>query len=192
MRTIFLSVFLFILGLTSASASCLKEVTGFAIDICGDIDKSTNRTVVDADGNVTANVSNIIKKVLGGASTTVNGHVLYETYTGVVHDQLSAAQFNVLDCRQKMVAVAVSQVCLTQPPPPPPPASGWPESTGEQAVDSVHAALNSLPHGFSHGALAAVLRPFFTQPAFDDAAEANDVADALYVFCRAAHESPHF
>jgi hypothetical protein len=93
------------------AASCLDQVSDFAIRICGEIANSGTKTVVDASGNVQAGVSDIIRNVVGGASTNLNGHVLYDTYTGVVRDQLGAAQFNVIDCRQKMVNVAVAQVC---------------------------------------------------------------------------------
>jgi hypothetical protein len=93
------------------AASCLDAVASFAIRICGDIANSGSNTMVDATGNVDANVSNIIRRIVGGANTTINGHVLYDTYTGVIRDQLGPAQFNVIDCRQKMVTVAVAQVC---------------------------------------------------------------------------------
>src|ERR1700738_3968627 len=75
------------------AASCLDQVSDFAIRICGEIANSGTKTVVDPTGNVQAGVSDIIRNVVGGASTNLNGHVLYDTYTGVVRDQLGPAQF---------------------------------------------------------------------------------------------------
>jgi hypothetical protein len=100
-------------GKPAAAASCLDDVATFAIRICGDIATTGSSTVVDANGNIDANISNIIKKVVGGASTSINGHILYDTYVGVARDQLASVHFNDIDCRQKMVNVAVSQVCQT-------------------------------------------------------------------------------
>jgi hypothetical protein len=95
------------------AASCLDDVANFAIRICGDIATSGTSTVVDANGNIDANISNIIERVVGGASTAINGHVLYDTYVGVARDQLAGVHFSDIDCRQKMVNVAVAQVCPT-------------------------------------------------------------------------------
>jgi hypothetical protein len=120
MKTTLCIGLIFSLGVSSAEASCLSEVSAFAKDICGEIDGAGTQTVVDANGNVDASVSNIIRRVVGGGSATVNGQILYDTYTGVVRDQLGSAKFNVLDCRQKMVNVAVAQVCQPTPPSPPP------------------------------------------------------------------------
>jgi hypothetical protein len=77
------------------AASCLDEVAAFAARICGDIANSGTSTVVDANGNIDAGISNIIRKVVGGASTSINGHLLYDTYAGVAREQLAGAQFNV-------------------------------------------------------------------------------------------------
>jgi hypothetical protein len=110
-----LQSFSFILGLLSsisvANATCLDDVSTFAIKICGEIDKSGTHTVVDASGKIDANISNIVKKIVGGGSADVSGKVLEETYTNVLQTELSKQIFNVLECRQKMVAVAVAQVC---------------------------------------------------------------------------------
>jgi hypothetical protein len=105
----------------SAAATCLDDVANFAIRICGDIANSGTSTVVDANGNIDASISNIIKMVVGGASTSINGHILYDTYVGVARDQLAGVHFSDIDCRQKMVNIAVAQVCQIVPPPPPPP-----------------------------------------------------------------------
>jgi hypothetical protein len=102
----------------AAAATCLDDVANFAIRICGDIENSGTSTVIDANGNVDASISNIIKKVVGGASTSINGHILYDTYVGVAREQLAGARFNAIDCRQKMVNIAVAQVCQSTPPQP--------------------------------------------------------------------------
>jgi hypothetical protein len=104
-----------LLGVTAAQAeSCLDDVASFALKICGEIANSGSRTIVDANGNLDANVSSIVRRVIGGGNASINGQMLYETYSGVLREQLSGAQFNVLDCRQKMVDVAVKQVCRSK------------------------------------------------------------------------------
>ena len=101
-----------------AAATCLDDVAAFAVRICGEIANSGTSTIVDATGNVNANVSNIIRRVVGEGTANVSGRVLYDTYTGVLRDQLGPVQFNVIDCRQKMVNVAVPQVCQKASAPP--------------------------------------------------------------------------
>ena len=110
---ILLAVVTSIQGEQAVAATCLDDVAAFAIRICGDIAISGTSTVVDGNGNIDASISNIIQKVVGGASSSINGHVLYDTYVGVARDQLAGVHFSDLDCRQKMVNIAVAQVCQT-------------------------------------------------------------------------------
>jgi len=93
------------------ASSCLDEVANFAIRICGDIATSGTSTIVDENGDIDSSISNIIKEVVGGSSSSINGHILYDTYVGVARDQLAGVYFSDIDCRQKMVNVAVAQVC---------------------------------------------------------------------------------
>ena len=111
---LFSAIYLFHADAATA-ATCLDDVAAFAQRICGEIASSGNDVSVDANGNVNAGVSNIIKRAVGGASAEMNGHVIYNTYTGVARDQLAGVQFNVIDCKQKMVAVALVQLCPDHP-----------------------------------------------------------------------------
>ena len=116
---VLLLVLVFFQETPASATSCLDDVAAFAIRICGDIATSGTSTVIDADGNVDAGISNIIRKVVGGASTSINGHVLYDTYVGVARDQLAGVHFSDIDCRQKMVNIAVAQVCQSSSAPQP-------------------------------------------------------------------------
>jgi hypothetical protein len=50
-------IFLFAaLNASSAQASCLEEVVAFAERICGEIDRSGSRKVIDARGQISADV----------------------------------------------------------------------------------------------------------------------------------------
>lgn len=100
-----------VLAPTWAAASCLTEVVGFSKEICGDIEKSGITAVVNAKGDVDVSISNIVRRVVGGGSAQLSGDALYKTYTNVLQEQLGPDRFNVLTCRQKMVDVAVKQVC---------------------------------------------------------------------------------
>lgn len=103
-----------------ATASCLDEVASFAARICGDIEKSGTKRVVDASGKLDADVGSIVRRVVGGGSADVSGSVLIENYNNVLQNQLGSELFNVRACRERMVGVAVSQVCQPNKPPPPP------------------------------------------------------------------------
>jgi hypothetical protein len=98
-----------------AVASCLDDVSTFAIRICGEIDKSGKASTVDASGKLDASVSNIITRIAGGGSANVSGSVLVKTFENVTQDQLGNELFNVRECREKMVDVAVKQVCQKPP-----------------------------------------------------------------------------
>jgi hypothetical protein len=94
-----------------AFASCLDDVSTFAIRICGEIETSGKSTTVDANGKLDATVGNIITKIVGNGSADVSGQVLVKTFENVTQDQLGKELFNVRTCREKMVDVAIAQVC---------------------------------------------------------------------------------
>jgi hypothetical protein len=112
MRVITLNLAAFALLSTSpAMASCLNEVSDFAIKICGEINSSGSHTIIDEDGNLDANISSIIRRIVGGGSASVSRRKLVDSYENVLREHLAQELFNVRDCRRKMVSVAVKQVC---------------------------------------------------------------------------------
>ena len=60
-----------------------------------------------------------------------------------------------------------------------------PTNTSVQSIDAVDASLNALPPGHSPAQLSSVLSRFFSSwPGLYSVAEADDVTDALYIYCR--------
>lgn len=95
------------------STDCLTKVADFAERICGEIQRSGTSQVVEANGQLKAEVSGIVRRVLGGAEADVNGKVLRESYENVLRQDLSKELFNVRECRLKMVEVGRSEACKT-------------------------------------------------------------------------------
>lgn len=96
---------------STSKASCLDDVARFAAEICGQINTSGRSVVTDARGNLDISISNIVRRVVGSGSASVNGGRLVEIYENVLREQLGAELFNVRDCRQKMANVAIDRVC---------------------------------------------------------------------------------
>lgn len=107
-------VALFLLVFTTSSsafASCLEEVKEFAKDICGQIQTSGSRELITANGKLKAEVSGIVRRVIGNAGGDIDGAKLSDTYENVLREDLSKELFNVRDCRMKMVEVGRSEAC---------------------------------------------------------------------------------
>jgi hypothetical protein len=121
-------------------------VSDFSIKICGEIEKSGTKSVVTAEGKLDAGVSTIIKKIVGGGSAEISGTVLSETYENVARDELGQDRFNVRECRQKMVEVAVRQVCSGQIPTAPSTggASGGNIAAGPILINAVQGEVYQL------------------------------------------------
>jgi hypothetical protein len=92
-------------------AACLEEVSNFAERICGQIDKVGSRVVIEGNGELKAEVSGIIRKVLGNAGGTAKGKILQDAYENVLREDLAKELFNVRECRVKMVEVGRKEAC---------------------------------------------------------------------------------
>jgi hypothetical protein len=101
----------------SAKANCLDDVTRFAIGICGEIERTGKRTVVNADGNLDVGISNIVRRLVGGGTGSASGAVLTDAYENVLREQLGPELFDVRKCRQTMVPVGIEQACPKPAPP---------------------------------------------------------------------------
>ncbi|MEI6706422.1 MAG: hypothetical protein WCK96_04700 [Methylococcales bacterium] len=109
-----LFLFLFLASSSVVFADCLNEVSNFAEKICGEIQKSGSRQLIEANGELKAEISGIVRKALGEVKGGINGKILQETYENVLREDLSKELFNVRECRQKMVETAfshLSEVC---------------------------------------------------------------------------------
>ena len=95
----------------SFAEGCLDKVVDFSNQICGAIEKSGSTTLVNANGELDANISNIIRKVVGGGSGKISGASLVETYENVLREQLGPELKSVRECREKMAPLASQQVC---------------------------------------------------------------------------------
>ena len=100
-----------VVAFPASPQDCLSKVRDFALSICGEIERSGARTVVTGDGKLDANVSTIIRKIVGGGAAGVSGSFLSDTYESVAREELGKDRFNARECRERMVAVAISQVC---------------------------------------------------------------------------------
>lgn len=106
----FVSVFVSIQGALAAE-DCLGRITKFATEICGEINISGEQNLVDANGELKASISGIIKKIVGDAGASVNGKVLQDAYTNVLRKDLAAELFDVRKCRREMVEVGRQEAC---------------------------------------------------------------------------------
>ncbi len=111
MFRIVLFCLLFTNSLSEAFADCLSDVSNFAEKICGQIKTSGNTQLIEANGELKAEVSGIVRKALGDVKGNINGKVLHDTYENVLRENLSTELFNVRECRQKMADSALSVVC---------------------------------------------------------------------------------
>jgi hypothetical protein len=105
-----LFLFLFLVSSSEVFADCLSDVSNFAEKICGQIKTSGNTQLIEANGELKAEVSGIVRKALGDVKGDVNGKILQDTYENVLREDLSKELFNVRECRQKMAEKAL-EVC---------------------------------------------------------------------------------
>jgi hypothetical protein len=103
----------FIASSSSAFASCLDQVADFSEKICGQIQTTGSKQLTEANGELKAGISGIVKKVLADAGFDISGKVLQESYEGVLREDLSKELFSLRDCKIKMVEIARSEVCST-------------------------------------------------------------------------------
>lgn len=99
------------LFIAESRSSCLDEVVKFANGICGEIQRSGTSNVVEANGQLKADVSGIVRRVLGNAGGNLNGKAAVGAYENVLRVDLSKELFNIRECRIKMVDVGRSELC---------------------------------------------------------------------------------
>lgn len=111
MRQLIFVVSLLVSFSSAVLASCLEEVSIFAEKICGQIQTSGSRQLTEANGQLKAEVSGIVRKVLGNASGDINAKHLSDTYENVLRKDLANELFNIRECRVKMVEVGRAEAC---------------------------------------------------------------------------------
>jgi len=94
-----------------AEASCLDEVKQFAIDICGEIDKTGNTNMLDVNGNIKAEAKGIITRIVGGASVSGDIKSTTEAYENVLRKDLGADLIDIRKCKKEMAKMAFDEVC---------------------------------------------------------------------------------
>jgi hypothetical protein len=99
----------------SAGSSCLDDVARFAIQICGELDKTGASSVTDTSGQLTSSTSSIVARIVGNGSGAVSGTQARDTYNNVLREQLGGELFDVRKCRLSMVHVGVEQLCKVRP-----------------------------------------------------------------------------
>lgn len=97
-------------------APCLNDVSTFADKICGQIQTSGTSRITEASGELKANVSGIVRKVLGDVGANIDGRKIIEAYENVLRKDLSNELFNIRACRIKMVDIGQAELCKRDTP----------------------------------------------------------------------------
>ena len=113
MKSISLYFLLPLLLSLNASAGCLEDATTFAERICGQIQTAGSQRLVDANGQLKAEVSSIVRRIIGSAEATVNARRFTDVYENVLREDLAKELFNVRNCRMKMAEVGRAEACKT-------------------------------------------------------------------------------
>lgn len=92
-------------------ADCLDRAVEFAQKVCGEIQRSGATQVIEANGQLKASISGIIRRVLGEVDVGGGGKSVRESYENVLRQDLSKELFNIRDCRMKMVEVGKVEAC---------------------------------------------------------------------------------
>jgi hypothetical protein len=111
---IFTIVLAFLVGAVSpreAFATCLDDAAAFSERVCGELSNRGSSQLVTGSGELTAEARGLVARMLGSAqgSAAVSGAV--STYENVTREQLATDHANVRECRERMVDVAIKQVC---------------------------------------------------------------------------------
>ncbi len=110
-----------LLTATNVSANCLDEVASFAERICGEIEEGGTHQVIEASGELKAEVTGILRKVVGDAGGSIDVKHLTESWESVLREDLAGERFSARECRIKMVEVGRNEACIDQVAVPPPP-----------------------------------------------------------------------
>lgn len=108
---LFLLLFLLLATASNANASCLDDIADFAERICGDIKSSGNSDLTEANGELKAEVTGIVRRIVGDAGGSFNVNHLTKSYENVLREDLAKELFSVRDCRIKMVEVGRKESC---------------------------------------------------------------------------------
>lgn len=116
MRIIILSIAAALTYSTTAMAdSCLKDAAEFAKNICGEISRFGNSQLTEANGQLKANVSGIVKKVVGGGSVSLDAKHLRNAYENVLRGDLTKELSDNRACRREMAKVGITEACKATP-----------------------------------------------------------------------------
>ncbi|MDU9393344.1 hypothetical protein [Pseudomonas sp. zfem002] len=111
MRSILAALMLVNAVTSTAMASCLDEVSSFAEKICGEIKTDGDSSTTVISGELEAELSGMIRKVLGNAKAGTEGKHITDAYKNVLRNDLPQELKSVRQCRMKMVEVGRSELC---------------------------------------------------------------------------------
>jgi hypothetical protein len=111
MRNISAAVLVIASSFHSVQAACLDEATKFAERICGELKIRGAGSYVEANGELKADVSGIVRKVVGGGGASLNGKALADAYENVLRSDLAKELSDNRSCRREMAKVGVAQAC---------------------------------------------------------------------------------
>lgn len=132
-------VLLIISGITmyskNSSADCLEDASKFAERICGELKLRGSSSLTEANGQLKADVSGIVKKVVGGGSLTINGKRLQDAYENVLRSDLSKDLSDNRSCRKEMAKAGLAQACKSSP--------DTPSPTGKRVIEGTSLGIGT-------------------------------------------------
>lgn len=99
----------------SASASCLTDAADFAQRICGEVKTRGSSTLIETDGQLTAEAKGLVRQFLGSGGATLQGQTEFSTYENVLQQQLAGELVDVRQCGIQMAKAAMDQACTKAP-----------------------------------------------------------------------------
>lgn len=100
-----------LLQTSTVFANCLDDASKFAERICGELNTRGTTNLLEANGQLKADVSGIVKKVVGEGSASINGKYLKEAYENVLRSDLAKELSDNRSCRKEMAKAGLSHAC---------------------------------------------------------------------------------
>jgi hypothetical protein len=165
-------------------------ITSTADKICNVVSTKGEAQSSEVKGDVKVQLKGLASKLVD-AGVSGAGSITNDDYQNVLRQDLAQTLHDNAGCKLKVFDTLQNKLLASNATPPPPvqppyiQSSFFPVNTGSVSIDAVDAKLNNLQPGYSEGALAKALESLFSRPLFVNVGEADDLGEALYVFCRA-------
>lgn len=109
MRPLLLALLLACASPSSTAQDCLSKAADYAERVCGAIQRSGAQKVTEENGQLTAQVSGIVRRLFGGVDADLNAKVLKDTYENVLREDLGNELFSLRNCRMKMADAGIAE-----------------------------------------------------------------------------------